>query len=85
MFCIPMCVICAVMVVVCVTMLHLVVFILGGHCYGAAMEFFNDDSHVSLSLRCSSYALAMLSGVLTAGDMLRSARCHIALLYMIGL
>ena len=42
LFCIPMCV----MVVVCIRMLHLVVFILGGHCYGAAMEIFNDDSHV---------------------------------------
>ena len=46
LFCIPMCVICAFIVVACATMLHLAVFILGGHCYRAAMEFFNDDSHV---------------------------------------
>ena len=46
LLCIPMCVICAFMVVVYVTMLYLVVYILGGHCYGAAMEFSNDDSHV---------------------------------------
>ena len=30
----------------CVTMLYLVVFILGGHFFGAAMEFFNDDTHI---------------------------------------
>ena len=42
-------------------------------------------SRVFLSLGGSSYALAMLSGVSTAGDTLRSVRCHIAFIYMIGL
>ena len=35
----PMYVISAFMVVVCVTMLHSVVYLLRGHCYGTAMKF----------------------------------------------
>ena len=31
------------------------------------------------------FALTMLSGVSTSGDTLHSARCHVALLYVIGL